>query len=169
VGTKFLTLDESDSSVAQCTEMLESEMCGEIVIEDDVGHAGNLLMTGDGNSGKRVRSSINRINSDDAFGGALLKNKRIFINEVSPVPMTHYEIEIAFVKEMVFDPRQNGGRVSLADLWDYYADRETPLLTKKARHEVGPVIEFKCGGADPFLGRMRNRLRARRPVDHQGN
>ena len=149
--------------------MFEGQARGEIVIQNDVRDPGNFAMAGNRHGGQRAPLVAHGVDGNQALGGALLKKKRIFLNEVPPVTVADHKIKIPFLKKMILDSGHHHSRISFADFRNHDSDREAALLTEGARHKTGTIIQFARGRADALLRGMRDGLRAGRPVDHQRN
>ena len=70
VGAEGLALDEGDLAVAELVQMAEGEVRGALVVEDDVGDAGQLGVAGDEDRGQGKRRVEMRVDGEDAVDAA---------------------------------------------------------------------------------------------------
>ena len=139
------------------------------MVEHDVGDAGNIPVAGNRNGGKNAVFAADRVDGNNSFDGALLEKEGIFFDEIAAMAMTDDKVKITFLKEMIFDARHDQRGVAFADFRNNYADGETALLAERTSHEVGTIVEFAGGLANPFLSSVGNGLGSRGAIDDQGN
>src|SRR5207244_3028778 len=87
----------------------------------------------------------------------------------SSMPVAHYEIEVALLQQMIFNPGHHQRGVPFADFRHHYADRVASLLPERPRQVIGPVVQFPRRFPDQLLRALRNRFCAGRAVDDQRN
>src|SRR5215471_9317439 len=97
------------------------------MIEDDVDDALDIVVAGDGDDGDGEVEMPGRVDGNQSVDGALEEHAGIFVDEVGAMAMAGDEVEVAFLKEVVFDAAHDGGGVSVADLGDDDADGEAAL------------------------------------------
>ncbi|MGA8161017.1 MAG: hypothetical protein WCB76_09435, partial [Acidobacteriaceae bacterium] len=108
-------------------------------------------VSGDGNDGDGGNFGQRRIDGDDAFDGAGLKETRVVVKEIGAVAMADDEVEKLLFEERVFDSAEDRGRVAFADFGNHDADGEAALLAQAAGEGVGMVVEGGGGFADALL------------------
>ena len=79
------------------------------------------------------------------------------------------EVDVAFLEKVVLNTGENQGGVTFADFRDYHANGETALLTKRAGHQVWPVVEFAGRLANALLRSRWDGFSSWRTVDDEGN
>src|SRR5580704_12194448 len=119
--------------------MLEREERSLFVVHRDVGHTPHPSMARDRHYGDGKPSHDGGIDQNDALDGAINQQARIFLDEILLAPMAGDEVEVAFPKQVIFDPRHDGGGVALADLGREDTDQESALETERACEEVWPI------------------------------
>src|SRR3974390_1634132 len=103
VGTEILALDHRDACVAEILEGLKRKVSGEDVIESDIGDAGHPAMSRNCDDRQSAGFGEQSINGDDAFHGALLKQGRVFGDQIAAMAVADHEVEVAFLEEIVFN------------------------------------------------------------------
>ena len=107
------------------------------------------------------------IHGDQTFHCTLLQEQRILFNELISMAVADHEIEIALLEQMIFNSRHDQRCVAFADFWDNHADGVTPLLPKRPRQMIRPVVQFPGSPSDQFLCALRDRFCRRRAVDDE--
>lgn len=143
---------KSDMSVAEVEQVLKDEPCGVVVIEDNVGDVGDVLMAGDGN-GRKSGLLVNRgVNGNDAFGAAGEKQLGIGAHEVVVMAVDNgEEKEIAFAKDG-FDAADDRCAVGIADFFGDDADGVAALDAEGACEEIRAIVELASGFEDAVTG-----------------
>ena len=73
IRTEGLAFDEGDAAMAEADKMFKGKLCGESVIECDVGETGHVAMAGDGDDVQEFIFGARSIDGDEAFDGAALE------------------------------------------------------------------------------------------------
>jgi hypothetical protein len=141
IGTEVLSLDEGDALEPQFLQVIESEVGGKIVVQNDVGYTRSFLVARDGYEGQHASFVAYGIDGDDSFDGSLLQEKGIFFEEIFAVAVAHNKVKIAFLERMIFDPGHHQRGIAFADFRNDDANGEAALLTQRTSHEVGAIVE----------------------------
>lgn len=130
--------------------MLQDEPGGAVVIEDDVGDVGDVLMAGDGNGRKDGLLVNGGVNCNDAFGAAGKKQLGIGAHELLVMAVDDGEEEEIVLAEFGLDAADEICTVGVADFFGDDADRVAALDAKGAREEIRAIVEF-AGGLENAL------------------
>ncbi len=144
--------EKSDVSMAEIEEMLQDELCGAMVIEDDVGDVRDMLMAGDGHGGKSGFLVDGGVNGNDAFSAAGEKQLGIGTLEVVVMAVGDGEEEEVVLAENSFDATDDGRSVGVADFLGDHADGVAALYTERACEEIRAIVELASGLDDTVAG-----------------
>ncbi len=128
--------------------MLKSERRCLDMVEKDVRYAGKIAMARDRNDRHLGLRGERSIDHDQAFCRPLLQKERIFFNELVSMAMTNDKIEVAFLQQVILDPRHNQRGIPFADFRDDYTNGITALLPERLGEMIGPVIQLPSGLTD---------------------
>jgi len=161
--------EKSDLSVAKVEEMLKDEPCGAMVIEDDVGDVGDVLMAGDGNGRKSGLLVNGGVNGNDAFGAAGEKQLGIGADEVVVMAVDDGEEKEIVFAEDGFDTADDRGAVGIADFLGDDADGVAALDAERTREEIRTIVELASGLEDAVAGVFGDAACGGRIVENAGN
>ena len=155
--------------MTEADEMFDGQPRGASMIEDYVSYTGELTVAGNGND-RDLRSLDERcIHGNQALHGALLKEKRAFLNEFTAVTMAHHKVEISLLKEVILNAGHNEGSITFADFWYDDADGVAALCAKVPGKMIGPVVQIPRSFADQLLSVLGNGFGARRATKDKGD
>src|SRR5580698_1011961 len=120
--------------------MFKRDFRSSYVVQNNIGHALYLVMSGNGDDGHGKRKRPGSVDSDQAVDRSLQKKSGIFVNQVGAMPMTHHKVKISFLQEIVFHATHDRSRIAVADLGNDDADGEAPLCTQRTREEIRAVF-----------------------------
>jgi hypothetical protein len=100
------------------------------VVQDDVRDAKKVTVARDRHNWDLYPRRKRSVHRDQAFNRPLLQEERVFFEEQTTMAMANDEIEVTFLEEVIFDPRQNECRVSFANFWDNHTNGVTSLLSE---------------------------------------
>ncbi len=165
VGAEGLPLDEGDAPVAKAVEVLDGERSGTFVIEQNVGDAFRLVVTGHGDGGNGDTLGEWSVDCDEPLDGAGEEQLLILFDELGTVVMAYDEVEEILVEQALFDSAQDECGVSLADFGDHDADSGGPAISERASEDVGLIAEMTGGLEDFLLGCGGDGLSGRRSAE----
>src|SRR5713101_970790 len=95
---------------------------------------------------------------------AVQEHLGVLVDQVWPVAMTGYEVEISCLQEIVLDSAQHRGGIALADFWDDDADGEAAARAQRPCEEIRPIVQLSRRRQNSFLCFLWNRVCARRTI-----
>ena len=149
--------------------MLKDKPCGVMVIEDDVGNVGDVLMAGDGNGRNRVLLVNGGVNGNDAFDAAGEKQLGIRAHEFVVMAVGDGEKKEIVLAEEGFDAADDRCAVSIADFLGDDADGVAALDAERTREEIRAIVELVSGLDDAIAGAFGDGAGGGRIVENTGN
>ena len=149
--------------------MLKDESCGVVVIEDDVGDVGDVLMAGDGNGRNSVLLVNRGVNGNDAFDAAGEKQLEIRAHEFVVMVVGDGEEEEIVLAEEGFDTADDCCAVGIADFLGDHADGVAALDAERTREEIRTIVELVSGLEDAVAGVFGDGAGGGRIVENTGN
>jgi hypothetical protein len=100
----------------QLVKMTQRQLRGPAVVQQNVGDAFNLAVTGDRDhwDGKTVLQR--RIDGDEALDRAVHQQSRILLDQVCLAPMAGGQVEIPLFEQHLFDAVHHQYRITVAQL-----------------------------------------------------
>ena len=151
IRTHCLPLDESDFLVAEIAKMLEGQVRGARVVQDDVGQAFDPLVAGDGDRRESKLFGERCVSGDEALDSTRQKHLRVSLQELRILTMDYGEEEIIVLAQVFFDAADHHRSVRVADFFGDHANRVSALQAQRAGKKVRPVIERLRGFDDAIL------------------
>ena len=161
--------DLGDPLVSEVGEMAQRLLGGMVVVEDQVGDPGQLLVSGDGDGGQPRLLVDGRRHLDEAFDRTVPEQIEVLGTQILARLVTGNEVEVARTPQMVLDAAQDAAGVALADLGDQDTDGVAALVAQRPGHVVGPIVELAGRLEHPILGLLGDRLGHRGTVDDERN
>ena len=137
--------------------MLKDEPCGVVVIEDDVGDVGDVLMAGDGNGRNIVLLVKGGVNGNDALDAAREKQLGIRAHEFVVMAVDDGEKEKIVLAEEGFDTADDSGAVDIADFLGDDAHGVAALDAERTREEIRAIVELVSRLEDAVFRAFGNR------------
>ncbi len=152
----------------QPIQVTQSELRGPMVVQNYVGHAGEVAVASDRDSGSGDDPFELSIDGDDAVNAACLQEPGIFCDEVLPVPVVRCEEEVSLLHQDLRRSAEHQRVIALAEFGKQNADGLRLQALERTRDEAGLIAELLCRGLDPFSRCCRNRT-AGRVVQYEGD
>lgn len=169
VGREALALDECQVAVPETFQVIDGELGGAAVIEQDVGDALRLVVAGDGDGGdgRGVREEC--VDGDDGLDGALEQEALRALDRLRAMAVADEEVEEVGLEQLVLDAGQHGGGVALADFGDEDAHGLGAAIAEGPGVDVGAVVELAGGREDALLRGLRDGAGGGGGVEHAGD
>jgi hypothetical protein len=169
VEREGLALHEGDAPMPEIVEVLECEAGGAVVVEHEVGDAGNADVRGDSDGWKRNALAEIGVDEKEAIDGAADEKVRIFFDEIGMAEMTDGEVEITGLQEIFFNTEHESGEVAFAELGDDDADGVGEAGSEHAGVHIGPVLKFFGGVENALASLWRDGLGDGRVIEDDGD
>ena len=150
-------------------QMPQSQLGGAALVEHHVGCALDLAMPGYYHHRQRQALLQHRIDQDKPFDRPVHQQARVLVDQVRLAAMTGREVKVSFLNQELLHAGQHLRGIVVAELGNQHADRVGLPLAQRARKKARPVVEFSRSLGHPIPRFLRNRLHARRVVQHQRN
>ena len=134
------------------------------MIDDNVGHALNLIVSGNGHYRNGQLVVPNRVYGDDGIHSPVKKRLRIFFDKVGTVTMARDKKEVVLFQKAILDSAEDGRGISFTDFRDNYANSEAAAQTQGARQQIRPIIELLRGLEYEVFGFFGDGVRGTRTI-----
>ena len=145
-------MEKSDVPVAKVVEMLKDEFGSAMVIEDDVGDVGDVLVAGDGHGRKNGFLVNGSINGNNAFDAAGEQQLGIGALEVIVMAVRDGEKKVIILSQEGLDTADDGRAVGIADFLGNHAHRVGALHAERTREKIWAIVELASGLDDTIAG-----------------
>src|SRR5580704_123277 len=154
--------------MSQLNEMLERKENRPALIQDNVRHAGGVIMARNGDYGNRQMAAVWSVHGNQSIHGPAHEELSIVLEKFFLMSVAHDEVEVSGLKEMILDAAHDEGCITLADFGNDYADREASLLTQRTGGVVWAAVVQPRRFQDPVSCGLRNGFGHGRFVDDEG-
>src|ERR1700719_4360774 len=129
---------------------------GVVMVEHNIGHAWQILMSRDSHRRQQERLAQLQIYGDEAFYTALQQQLGISIQQFGIVPVDYRKKKIILLPQILFNTADDQGTVGIADLLGDYSNHISSLAAQRTGKKVRPVIQFFGSSVNAILGFLRN-------------
>ena len=97
------------------------------MIEDNVGHALDVVVSGHGDHGHGKVEVPGRVDGDQAIHRSLQEHARVFVDQIGAVAVAGDKVEVSLLQEVIFHSAHNGSRIPVAHFRDDDTDGKAAL------------------------------------------